>query len=68
MKPLSRRRALQLGGLGLAGTAVAGGTWVAIDAGGPAEKSDPQPVPAALVEPEVLASAAGRLSVRLEAP
>ncbi|GAA1435994.1 multicopper oxidase family protein [Microlunatus lacustris] len=62
MQPLSRRRALQLGGLGLASTAVgaAGLTWRAAAGFTPA-------LPAALVEPPTLTSAEGLLQVRLEA-
>ena len=62
MRPLSRRRALQLGGLGLAGTLVGAGglTWQAISPVRPA-------APAALVEPPTLTSTNGLLQVRLEA-
>ena len=47
--------------------AVGGGTWVAIDAGRPPDGSGPHQATDPLVEPEVLASVAGRLSVHLEA-
>jgi FtsP/CotA-like multicopper oxidase with cupredoxin domain len=62
MQRLSRRRALQLGGLGLASTAVgaAGLTWRTAVGFTPAAS-------AALVEPPTLASAEGLLQVRLEA-
>jgi FtsP/CotA-like multicopper oxidase with cupredoxin domain len=62
VRPISRRRALQLGGLGLLGAAV-GGTGLAW----PREEF---PAPAAggqLSEPEALRSADGVLRVRLEA-
>jgi FtsP/CotA-like multicopper oxidase with cupredoxin domain len=62
MPPLSRRRAIQLGVLGLASTVVgaAGLAWKSTS-GFPVAPS------AALVEPPVLASVDGRLEVRLEA-
>jgi hypothetical protein len=62
MQRLSRRRALQLGGLGLASTAVgaAGLTWRTAAGFTPTAS-------AALVEPPTLASAEGLLQVRLEA-
>ena len=62
MPPLSRRRAIQLGGLGLASTVVgaAGLTWTSTSGFRVAP-------PTALVEPRVLANADGRLQVRLEA-
>ena len=62
MQPLSRRRALQLGGIGLASTSVgaAGLTWRATAGFTPA-------APAALVGPPTLASTNGLLRVRLEA-
>lgn len=63
MHPISRRRVLQLGGLGLVGVA-AGGAGLAWSRGSslvvPA-------VGAQLSEPEVLRSAGGVLPVRLEA-
>ncbi|MGI8459365.1 MAG: multicopper oxidase family protein [Propionibacteriaceae bacterium] len=62
MQPLSRRRALQLSGLGLAGTVIgAGGLTWRMTAG-----FSPAP-PAALTEPPTLTSTAGLLQVRLEA-
>jgi FtsP/CotA-like multicopper oxidase with cupredoxin domain len=62
MQPLSRRRALQLGGLGLASSVVgaAGLTWRAATGFTPASA-------ATLVEPPTLSSTNGRLQVRLEA-
>ena len=62
MQPLSRRRAIQLGGLGLAGIVVgaAGLTWKST----PGFRVAPS---AALVEPPVLASTDGLLQTRLEA-
>ena len=62
MKPISRRRAIQLGGLGLAGT-VLGGIGL-----GRAVTAPLDPVSGAtLVEPEALRSTGGELRVRLEA-
>ena len=62
MDPICRRRALQLGGVGLASTVV-GGLGLAQQV-----TSQFEPVGgAALVEPEVLRSTGGRLEVRLEA-
>ncbi|MEJ7704391.1 MAG: multicopper oxidase family protein [Geodermatophilaceae bacterium] len=62
MEPISRRRALQLGGLGLASSIVGG---VGLAWGG---NSRFEPVTgAAMVEPQVLRSADGLLQVRLEA-
>ena len=62
MQPLSRRRALQLGGLGLASIAVGtvGLTWRALSGNTPAAQQ-------ALVEPATLTSTEGLLTVRLEA-
>jgi FtsP/CotA-like multicopper oxidase with cupredoxin domain len=64
MRPISRRRALQLGGLGLAST-IAGGVGLAreIRAG---TRFAPA-VDAALTEPPLLRSAGGALDLRLEA-
>lgn len=62
MQPISRRRAIQLGGLGFAAT-VLGGVGLAATAGfgfSPASGTD-------LVEPQVLHSSGGLLQVRLEA-
>ena len=62
MEPISRRRALQLGSLGLASTIIGGtGLVRAVDA-----RFDPV-AGAAAVEPLLLPSAAGELQVRLEA-
>ena len=62
MEPISRRRALQLGGLGMASTII-GGTGLVR-----AVNSRFDPVTgAALVEPLLLRSTAGGLQVRLEA-
>ena len=64
MRPLSRRRVLALGGLGVASTVV-GGTGLI--RGWPSSRS-PSPVTGlSLAEPEVLSSSAGNLQVRLEA-
>ena len=62
MRPISRRRALQLGGLGLAGTII-GGVGLARQL---TSRFDPA-VGAALIEPPVLRSTGGELDVRLEA-
>jgi FtsP/CotA-like multicopper oxidase with cupredoxin domain len=62
MQPISRRRALQLGGLGLAATIV-GGVGLARAAG---SVFDPV-AGAGLVEPPVLHSTGGTLQVRIEA-
>ncbi|MEP6463883.1 MAG: multicopper oxidase family protein [Frankiaceae bacterium] len=62
MDPISRRRALQLGGLGLA-SAVLGGVGLTREGG---SRFDPA-TGATLVEPPVLVSTAGTLRVRLEA-
>jgi hypothetical protein len=62
MRPLSRRRALQLGGLGVAGIVV-GGTGIAL-----AGTTRYTPIPGeTLTQPTVLASASGSLDIRLEA-
>ncbi|MGD9525571.1 MAG: multicopper oxidase family protein [Pseudonocardia sp.] len=62
MQPISRRRALQLGGFGLAATVV-GGVGLAATAGpGFSATSGTD-----LVEPDVLRSSGGMLQVRLEA-
>jgi FtsP/CotA-like multicopper oxidase with cupredoxin domain len=62
MQPISRRRALQLGGLGLASIAVGtvGLTWRTLSGNTAAAQQ-------ALVEPATLTSAEGLLTVRLEA-
>jgi hypothetical protein len=62
MQPLSRRQALLLGGLGVAGTVVGGaGLFCSVAPG-------PDPVTgAALTQPPVWRSADGQLRVRLEA-
>jgi hypothetical protein len=62
MQPISRRRALQLGGLGLASIAVgtAGLTWRTLS-------GYPTVPQQALVEPLTLNSTDGLLTVRLEA-
>ena len=62
MEPISRRRALQLGGLGLASTVI-GGIGLAR---GVTSRFDPA-TGAALAEPPVLRSTDGELQVRLEA-
>jgi FtsP/CotA-like multicopper oxidase with cupredoxin domain len=62
VRPISRRRALQLGGLGLL-SAAAGGTGLVLSAG-----SRPEPAAGGqLSEPETLRSDSGLLRVRLEA-
>jgi FtsP/CotA-like multicopper oxidase with cupredoxin domain len=62
MRPLSRRRALQLGGLGVAGIVV-GGTGIAL-----AGSTRYTPIPGeTLTQPTVLASGSGSLDIRLEA-
>ena len=62
MQSISRRRALQLGGLGLASTLVGGaGMWREVTA-----RFEPR-TGAALVQPPALRSTGGRLQVRLEA-
>ena len=63
MRPLSRRSALLLGGLGLAGT-VTGGTGLALTLA--SQRSVPT-AGADLQYPSVLQSSDGSLSVRLEA-
>ncbi|HEY6688542.1 MAG TPA: multicopper oxidase family protein [Propionibacteriaceae bacterium] len=62
MQPISRRRALQLGGLGLASIAIGtvGLTWRTLSGNTAAAQQ-------ALVEPATLTSAEGLLTVRLEA-
>jgi FtsP/CotA-like multicopper oxidase with cupredoxin domain len=62
MQPISRRRALQLGGLGLASIAVGtvGLTWRTLS-------GNPTAPQQALVEPPTLTSTDGLLTVRLEA-
>ena len=62
MRPINRRRALQLGGLGLLSVAV-GGTGLALGGG---SRLDPE-VGGEMAEPETLRSADGALQVRLEA-
>ena len=62
MQPISRRRALQFGGLGLASTVI-GGTGLAREI---TSRFDPA-TGAALVEPPALASTDGQLQVHLEA-
>ncbi len=62
MRPISRRHALQLGGLGLAGTIV-GGVGLARHI---TSRFDPAGG-AALIEPQVLRSTGGELDARLEA-
>jgi FtsP/CotA-like multicopper oxidase with cupredoxin domain len=64
MRPISRRRALQLGGLGLAGTIVGGAGLARLTTA----RSRFTPVlNAALTEPAVLRSSGGVLDLRLEA-
>jgi FtsP/CotA-like multicopper oxidase with cupredoxin domain len=64
MRPISRRRALQLGGLGLASTLVGGvGFAYQLNSG---RQVDPA-TEAELVEPAVLTSSGGVLDLRLEA-
>jgi FtsP/CotA-like multicopper oxidase with cupredoxin domain len=62
MQPISRRRALQLGGLGLASIAIGTGglTWRTLSGNTAAAQQ-------ALVEPATLTSTEGLLTVRLEA-
>ena len=62
MRPINRRRALQLGGLGLLSVAV-GGTGLALGGG---SRLDPE-VGGEMAEPETLRSADGALQARLEA-
>ncbi|MFK5634501.1 MULTISPECIES: multicopper oxidase family protein [unclassified Ornithinimicrobium] len=63
MRPISRRTALAMGGLGLAGTVVGGtGLWRELS-----ERGTDQGGGTELSEPEVLTSRAGQLEVRLEA-
>ena len=62
MRPITRRQALQLGGVGLLSAAV-GGTGLALGGG---SRLDPE-VGAEMAEPETLRSADGALQVRLEA-
>ena len=62
MRPITRRRALQLGGLGLLSAAL-GGTGLALGGGA---RLDPA-TGAVMTEPETLRSADGALQVRLEA-
>ena len=62
MEPISRRRALLLGGLGVASTVIGGAGLVRTITGGFEPAAG-----AALVEPPMLASTGGRLQVRLEA-
>lgn len=63
MRPVSRRTALTMGGLGLA-TTVIGGTGLWRELTTPGAPGDPG---GELVEPEVLASGGGRLDVQLQA-
>ncbi|TFD78753.1 multicopper oxidase family protein [Cryobacterium sp. Sr8] len=65
MEPISRRGALTLGGLGLAGTVVGGAglLWTSSSSGGIASA----PPGEELAEPSELRSANGRLQVRLDA-
>ena len=64
MRPISRRRALQLGGLGLAGTIVGGAGLARVTTA----QSRFTPVPdAALTEPSALRSTGGVLDLRLVA-
>ncbi|HSP60460.1 MAG TPA: multicopper oxidase family protein, partial [Ornithinimicrobium sp.] len=80
MRPVSRRTALTMGGLGLAGTLVGGtGLWrelsepgagAAGSGGSPGSGETPGTTGSGaeeLVEPEVLSSSDGRLEVRLQA-
>ncbi len=62
MQPISRRRALQLGGLGLTSIAVGtvGLTWRTLSGNTPAARQE-------LAEPSTLTSTEGLLTVRLEA-
>jgi FtsP/CotA-like multicopper oxidase with cupredoxin domain len=62
MRPISRRRALQLGGLGVAGTIIGGAglAWQVTSRFDPAGGG-------ALIEPSALRSTGGELDVRLEA-
>lgn len=63
MKPISRRAALAMGGLGLASAAVGGtGLWRELST----SRLDPV-AGERFLEPEVLRSEGGRLDVRLEA-
>ena len=62
MRPISRRQALLLGGLGTAGT-VAGGAGLIWSLSSPTAR----PSGGSLIQPEELRSAAGQLQVRLEA-
>ncbi|WP_153011641.1 multicopper oxidase family protein, partial [Serinicoccus chungangensis] len=63
MRPVSRRTALTMGGLGLT-TTVIGGTGLWRELTTPGAPGDPG---GELVEPEVLASGGGRLDVQLQA-
>ncbi|WP_134773237.1 multicopper oxidase family protein [Ornithinimicrobium flavum] len=63
MRPVTRRTALAMGSLGLAGTVV-GGTGLWRDLTTPGAPGDPG---GELVEPEVLVSSGGRLEVSLQA-
>lgn len=65
-RPMNRRNALILGGLGAAGTAVGGaGLWWSL-ASRPSSRTEPE-TGAELSQPGELRSAGGRLEVRLEA-
>lgn len=63
MRPVTRRTALAMGGLGLAGTVIGGtGLWREVTTPG-----TPGQPGGELVEPEVLTSSAGRLEVAMQA-
>ncbi|MGQ0480386.1 MAG: multicopper oxidase family protein [Pseudonocardia sp.] len=66
--PISRRRALVLGGLGVASVATGATGWIAANAGGtPGGRLQPAGSGAALAQPPVLDSRGGRLEVELTA-